>query len=37
MVGHHADELRRERDGWRFVRRKGYVDLPSAMPRPQSA
>src|SRR5262245_57009229 len=28
MVGHHADELRREPQGWRFVRRKGYVDLP---------
>jgi len=33
MVGRHVDELRRERDGWRFVRRKGYVDLPSALPR----
>ena len=36
MVGHHADVLRRERDGWRFVRRKGYVDLPATMPPPQS-
>jgi uncharacterized protein (TIGR02246 family) len=35
MVGHHADELRREPDGWRFVRRRGYVDLPSAMPQSQ--
>jgi uncharacterized protein (TIGR02246 family) len=34
MVGRHEDVLRRERDGWRFVRRKGYVDLPSAIPRP---
>src|SRR5262249_27679192 len=32
MVGHHVDELRREREGWRFVRRKGYLDLPSKMP-----
>jgi uncharacterized protein (TIGR02246 family) len=35
MVGRHEDVLRRERDGWRFVRRKGYVDLPSALPRHQ--
>jgi len=33
MVGRHVDELRRERDGWRFVKRKGYVDLPKVMPR----
>lgn len=33
MIGRHVDELRRERDGWRFVRRKGYVDLPSVLPR----
>ena len=33
MVGRHVDELRRERDGWRFVRRKGYVDLPAVLPR----
>jgi uncharacterized protein (TIGR02246 family) len=37
MVGRHLDELRRERDGWRFVRRKGYVDLPSALPRARSS
>lgn len=36
MVGHHEDTLRRDADGWRFVRRKGYVDLPSALARPQS-
>jgi uncharacterized protein (TIGR02246 family) len=36
MVGHHEDTLRRERDGWRFVHRKGYVDLPSTLTRPQS-
>jgi uncharacterized protein (TIGR02246 family) len=33
MVGRHVDELRRERDGWRFAKRKGYVDLPKVMPR----
>jgi uncharacterized protein (TIGR02246 family) len=32
MVGHHVDVLRREPEGWRFVRRKGHVDLPAAMP-----
>jgi uncharacterized protein (TIGR02246 family) len=37
MVGRHADELRREGDGWRFVRRKGYVDLPSSLPSTQSS
>jgi uncharacterized protein (TIGR02246 family) len=37
MVGRHVDELRRERDGWRFVRRKGYVDLPSALPQPRAS
>ena len=35
MVGHHSDVLRREGDGWRFVRRKGFVDLPATLPRPQ--
>lgn len=33
MVGRHVDVLRRERDGWRFARRKGYVDLPSTLQR----
>jgi uncharacterized protein (TIGR02246 family) len=37
MVGRHEDELRREREGWRFVRRKGYVDLPSTLSRPSSS
>lgn len=35
MVGHHSDVLRRERDGWRFERRKGFVDLPATMPHPR--
>jgi len=32
MIGHHVDDLVRERGRWRFQRRKGYVDIPSAMP-----
>jgi uncharacterized protein (TIGR02246 family) len=31
MIGRHVDELVRERGRWRFRRRKGYVDIPSAM------
>ncbi len=31
MIGRHVDELVRERGRWRFQRRKGYVDIPSAM------
>jgi uncharacterized protein (TIGR02246 family) len=33
MTGRHVDELRREPEGWRFVTRKGYVDIPAAMPK----
>jgi uncharacterized protein (TIGR02246 family) len=33
MIGRHVDDLVRERGRWRFQRRKGYVDIPSAMPR----
>jgi uncharacterized protein (TIGR02246 family) len=36
MVGRHADELRREHDRWRFVRRRGYIDLPSTTARAPS-
>jgi uncharacterized protein (TIGR02246 family) len=32
MIGHHRDDLVRERGRWRFLRRKGYVDIPSTMP-----
>jgi ketosteroid isomerase-like protein len=32
MVGRHEDELVRTPDGWRFKRRRGYVDLPSVLP-----
>jgi uncharacterized protein (TIGR02246 family) len=32
MIGRHRDDLVRERGCWRFQRRKGYVDIPSAMP-----
>jgi uncharacterized protein (TIGR02246 family) len=36
MIGHHVDEVRRERDGWRFVRRRGHVDLPATLVRAPS-
>ena len=32
MLGRHVDELVREDGTWKFLRRKGYVDVPSAMP-----
>jgi uncharacterized protein (TIGR02246 family) len=32
MVGRHRDELVRENGRWRFARRRGFVDIPSAMP-----
>jgi hypothetical protein len=32
MVGHHVDDLVRTDEGWRFRRRRGVVNLPSAMP-----
>ena len=31
MIGRHVDDLVRERGKWRIQRRKGYVDIPSAM------
>ena len=31
MIGRHRDDLVRERGRWRFLRRKGYVDIPSVM------
>jgi len=31
MIGRHVDELVRERGHWRIQRRKGLVDIPSAM------
>ncbi len=31
MIGHHVDELVRERGRWRFQRRRGFVDIPSSM------
>jgi uncharacterized protein (TIGR02246 family) len=31
MIGHHVDDLVRERGRWRFRRRRGFVDIPSAM------
>ncbi len=32
MIGRHRDELVREDGRWRFRLRRGYVDIPSAMP-----
>jgi hypothetical protein len=32
MIGRHRDRLVREDGRWRFRERKGYVDIPSAMP-----
>jgi len=32
MIGRHRDRLVREDGHWRFQERKGYVDIPSAMP-----
>ena len=33
MIGRHKDDLVRERGQWKIARRRGYVDIPSAMPR----
>lgn len=32
MIGRHVDELVREDGRWRFKRRRGFVDIPSAVP-----
>jgi hypothetical protein len=32
MIGRHRDELVREDGRWRFRLRRGFVDIPSAMP-----
>jgi uncharacterized protein (TIGR02246 family) len=33
MIGRHRDELVRDEDGrWRFLLRRGFVDIPSKMP-----
>lgn len=32
MIGRHRDDLVREEGRWRFARRRGYVDLPGALP-----
>ena len=31
MIGRHRDELGREDGRWRFLKRRGFVDIPSAM------
>lgn len=33
MFGRHEDDLVRERGRWRFLRRRGRVDVPAAVPR----
>jgi uncharacterized protein (TIGR02246 family) len=33
MFGRHHDELVRERGRWRFLKRRGRVDVPAALPR----
>lgn len=32
MIGRHKDDLVREDGRWRFKRRRGFVDIPSAYP-----
>ena len=32
MLGRHVDELVRTSEGWRFARRKGFIDLPGEVP-----
>jgi uncharacterized protein (TIGR02246 family) len=34
MIGRHRDDLVREDGRWKIARRRGFVDLPTAMPRP---
>jgi SnoaL-like domain len=34
MIGRHRDDLVREDGRWKFARRRGYVDLPTALPQP---
>ena len=36
MIGRHRDDLVRENGRWRIARRRGFVDLPTAMPRPNT-
>jgi len=31
MIGRHRDKLVREDGRWRFLKRRGFVDIPSAM------
>jgi uncharacterized protein (TIGR02246 family) len=33
MVGHHVDQLTKSDGRWYIQRRKGYVNLPAALPR----
>jgi uncharacterized protein (TIGR02246 family) len=32
MIGHHRDDLVRENGRWKFARRRGFIDIPAALP-----
>ncbi|KJS09589.1 MAG: hypothetical protein VR73_01625 [Gammaproteobacteria bacterium BRH_c0] len=34
MIGRHRDQLVREEGRWRFLKRRGYVDIPGLLQRP---
>ena len=36
MIGRHRDDLVRENGRWKIARRRGFVDLPTAMLRPNA-
>jgi uncharacterized protein (TIGR02246 family) len=35
MIGRHRDDLVREHGRWKIARRRGFVDIPKAMPAPR--
>jgi 3-phenylpropionate/cinnamic acid dioxygenase small subunit len=35
MLGRHRDQLTRERGRWRFLRREGFIDIPSRYRTPE--
>lgn len=36
MLGRHRDQLTRERGRWRFLRREGFIDVPSRYRTPEN-
>jgi ketosteroid isomerase-like protein len=36
MLGRHRDQLTRERGRWRFLRREGFIDIPSRYRTPEN-